>query len=299
MIHKKKNSEQGMSLIEISLSLTLVAVVITGITTWMSSINEQLQLRGDAKHFSLVAKAAELYVKGERGILIGDSSKGIIYKQVSIDDMKKKGYLAPEIKSTLGKKQQTMVLAIKLNKDPALFQALLYTTGGTNYTNAELGTIVNMAEASVGFMDNTNTPIRGFSGSWETPASGWTATNKNNPSPGHLAAFISTKTEGSKSEWSNSRWSKKNYINGRTYTNNYDSAIIISANISCGDNRWAHAEFYVDGVFISDISNEKNWARNGGMHLANSVIVPPKSKYMISFKNVSCQLMHFAALEPI
>jgi len=299
MMHQKKNSEQGMSLIEISLSLTLVAVVITGITTWMSSINEQLQLRGDAKHFSLVAKAAELYVKGDRGTLIGDSSKGIIYKQVSIDDMKKKGYLAPEIESTLGKKQQTMVLAIKLNKDPALFQALLYTTGGTNYTNAELGTIVNMAEASVGFMDNTNTPIRGFSGSWETPASGWSEADKNNPSPGHLAAFISTKTEGSKSEWSNSRWSQKYYISGQTYTNNYDSAITISSHISCGDGNEAYAYFYVDGVYVSEIGSLYNWIRGGRMALATSVIVPPKSKYVINFKNKDCDKMYFAALEPI
>lgn len=200
-MNQKQRMERGITLIEMAIALMLVAVVVAGITSWMSGINQQLQLRGDAKHFSSVAKAAQLYLKGERGELIKDYDAGTRTKLVTMKDLQDAGYLATEIHSTLGRKQQNITMLIKMSK-PAHnveIRSLLITSGGISstpdYTNDELGTMVNMAGTSAGFMVKDGDPIQGISGSWEVKAADWSF----GPAikPGHLVALLTdTLTSG-------------------------------------------------------------------------------------------------------
>lgn len=281
-MNQKQRMERGITLIEMAIALMLVAVAVAGIVTWMSSINQQLQLRGDAKHFSSVAKAAQLYLKGERGELIKEANTGTTSKWVPIDDLKSKGYLAKEIQNLLGKKQQEMHLLIKLDKvgHNVDIRGLLITDGGADYTNDELGNMVSMAGISAGYIRKDGEPVEGISGSWKADPSEWNIANIK-PTPAHLVALL-TDTLTSALNRVTPPYLLNDFDWNRPMANSTGRYIQISMLINCPWSSWAdhwgRVTFWVIGK-----NGERVRVAMAGKHRGNgnqqsvSFIVPPNS----------------------
>lgn len=284
-----------MTLIEMAVALMLVAVVIAGIVTWMSSINQQLQLRGDAKHFSNVAKAAQLYLKGEQGVLIKEYNAGRRNKVVSVTDLHNKGYLATEVQAKLGKKQQDMTMLIKLSKATSgniEIRGLLIATGGIsstpNYSNDELGTMVNMAGISAGFMPKTGSPIQGISGSWKVYASDWSF-SPSSIKPGYLVALL-TDTLTMNSNKIKPPYKLSDLSSGKKMINNTGKYIQINIRTHCKEDfpwKWGKLHAEVNGLRLAEVRSE------GGTNERNnnlSFIVPPGLDWRIIKESDSCHL---------
>lgn len=284
--------ERGMTLIEMAIALMLVAVVIAGIVTWMSNINQQLQLRGDAKHFTSVARAAQLYLKGENGTLLKEYDAGRRNKVVSVKDLQDKGYLATEIQAKLGKKQQDMTMLIRLSKAPSgniEIRGLLMASGGIsstpNYTNDELGSMVNMAGISAGFMPKAGDPIQGISGSWKVYASDWNF-SPSSIKPGYLVALL-TDTLTMNSNKIRGPYGENYPGENKKIVNNKGKYININVGTECKDGSWfwGKVNIDVDGTRIAQSRTEGT-----GPTRANSIsfIVPPGSFWRYSYENNGC-----------
>lgn len=290
-MNQKQRMERGITLIEMAIALMLVAVAVAGIVTWMSSINQQLQLRGDAKHFSSVAKAAQLYLKGERAELIKDSYAGASTKLVTIRELQDKGYLATEIQSTLGRKQQNMTVLIKLSRSAnnVEIRSLLVTSGGIsstpNYTNDELGTMVNMAGASAGFMAKDGDPIQGISGSWQVSAADWSFGPEIKP--GHLAALL-TDTLTLYSNQIKKPYYAYNLAVGRDMPNHTGKYLQINIRVHCDSAviwAWGVISATVDGLNIAEVRIKPT-----GKYYSQglSFIVPPGSVWRLNKESDMC-----------
>ncbi|CRY56496.1 Bacterial shufflon protein%2C N-terminal constant region [Yersinia intermedia] len=290
-MNQKQRMERGITLIELAIALMLVAVVVAGVVTWMSGINQQLQLRGDAKHFSSVAKAAQLYLKGERGELIKEYNAGTTTKLVTIKDLQDTGYLATEIQSTLGRKQQNITMLIKLSK-PAHsveIRSLLITSGGiTNtpdYTNSELGTMVNMAGTSAGFMAKAGEPIQGISGSWEVKATDWSFGPEIKP--GHLVALLTDTLTLYSNQIKKPYYENNLHINSNI-PNNTGKYLQINIRVHCDTAiwwAWGVISATVDGLNIAEVR-----IKGGGKYYSQglSFIVPPGSVWRIIKESDMC-----------
>ncbi|MDN0111355.1 type II secretion system protein [Yersinia mollaretii] len=283
-MNQKQRMERGITLIEMAIALMLVAVAVAGIVTWMSSINQQLQLRGDAKHFSSVAKAAQLYLKGERGTLVKEYEAGRMAKVVNISELQNKGYLATEIQEKLGKKQQDMTMLIRLSKpaNNVEIRGLLITTGGIssspNYTNDELGTMVNMAGTSAGFMASTGSPVQGISGSWKVDPALWDF-GPEALTPGHLAALLTDTLINATGNSVKDPYIRDDYTLGHEYTNTSGKYELINIRVYCQKNGWdwdwGRIDFFVNSMRVATIGTRSGHGANGSA----SFIVPPGAKW--------------------
>lgn len=206
-----RTCQRGLTIIELSIALAISAVMLAGVVMYAADSREKINLRNDAKHFSIIALAAEDYIIANSSDLLaaadsaGEDPTGSyrIIDSVSVDKLKSEGFLESSISDRLGKNGQSMTLLIKAlpvaTPDKFKLQGLLVSHGGQSYQDHELGQMVATAGSITGFISTGTTTVDGPNRSWTSSINEWRGFPVT-PAPGHIAALVSaglTKNSGS------------------------------------------------------------------------------------------------------
>ncbi|MFZ3186023.1 MAG: tail fiber domain-containing protein [Pseudomonas sp.] len=191
----KKITQLGLSVIEMAFVLCLTAILIGGIHGYAVDARNQIELRNDAQHFSLLVQAAERYIQ-ENQPSLGSSLNAV----VPSGDLQP--FLPLGIVTTQGgKRNQNVSLLIRqispaIGTTPAQVQGLLVSHGGQGYNESELEAVAQSIGAVAGTAGNISggADIRGVSGSWVTPVSSWSFASATAPiNPGYIMALVTMK----------------------------------------------------------------------------------------------------------
>lgn len=195
----KKNTQLGLSVIEMAFVLCLTAILISGIHRYTVNARNQIELGNDAQHFSLLVQAAERYIQANKSSL-GSSVNAVVSS----------GDLQPFLPSGIvtaqgGKRNQNVSLLIRQispasGTTPAQVQGLLVSYGGQGYNESELGAVAQSIGAVAGTAGNISggADIRGVSGSWVTPVSDWSFASATVPiNPGYIMALVTMENANS------------------------------------------------------------------------------------------------------
>lgn len=228
-------SEKGLTLIELALGLSLMAIILAGITAYRSTVNEELQLRNDAKYLNVVLESASSYLEYERNNILQEAIKSGAFpyiRDVTLQTLKDNLYLPNIVNNTFGQ-GRTVVFRTRVDKSkfsPGGYsvQGMLLTRGITQYTVRDLGTLANMVNGLPGFIDRENPDtISGVNGSWQYSTSGplsdWPIGTFEN---GQLVTIFHSDNAVSNALGMNQRWQSV----PDSGVNNTDKTIMIMAN---------------------------------------------------------------------
>lgn len=222
---------KGLTLLEVALGLSLMAIVLAGITAYRSSVNEELQLRNDAKYLNVVSDGFSAYLEYERSKILDAariSSSFPFINNVSLQLLKDSLFLSGIVTNDFGK-GRTVELKTRVDRDASSpggysVQGIMITKGGNRYTVKELGILANMVKGLPGFIDNQNNNIiSGVNGSWQNNKSDWPNVTFDN---GQLVSLFSSDNSASKGLGMSQRWQSVTHRG----TNNTDKTIMIIAN---------------------------------------------------------------------
>ncbi len=170
-----------------------MAVLSIGLMRYASNTSDNLELRNEAQHLTIIARAAAKYIGDNRDSLVKECSGSGCSR--NLDDLKNGGFLSKEVSNKFGgKNQQDMQLLIRIIPEPnrKKVQALLISYGGHPYSDDELGRIAANAGAFSGFVSRRKpTEIYGVNGNWSSEVSDWNGFS-NKPTHGYIAALVSS-----------------------------------------------------------------------------------------------------------
>ena len=192
MRHKER--QQGFAMMDVLAAITIFALLIPGMVTFMQLSTQSTEKKVAAEHMSRVAAAAEQYVMDNHASIVS-SATGSTSVSVSLSDLDSGGYLPSGHAGQNPWNQSYSIHA--LNPEDQDIHLILMTTGGKGYSasNTDFATkVVPSAAAMIGSQggyiptgdlsgESTNV-VQGAFGGWSFDLSG---TDISNPGAGHLA----------------------------------------------------------------------------------------------------------------
>lgn len=292
--------EKGLTLLEVALGLSLMAVVLVGITAYRSNVIEEIKLRNNAKYLNLVAEGFSSYLEYERSNILKDAIKSSSFpsvKDIPFQSLKGKLFIPDTLNDKYGD-GRIVEFKSRVDRNPSSpggysVQGVMITKGGQRYSVKELGFLTAMVKGLPGFIDDTNSGfISGVNGSWQFNVSDWPGVNFES---GQLVSLFSSDPTVSKGIGFNQRWQRV----PSSGINDTDKTIMVMAN----------ADFIIPwflkignaigtpvGIFPGDFCLSINVGRHvnvGESCISNNIfdykvttkaVVPPGERYSVGTK---------------
>lgn len=200
-----RRRRRGMTLVEVALSMGVVALILVGLSQLLVGASETMKARSVADRIRLVTNASQEYVKSNFAALFdhatiqADGALAVPIDGAPINadlpSLVGGGFL-PSSFINSNAYQQTHALIVRkvAGTDHDRLEAIVTTTGGTPIDDRLLGQIGGFIGADGGFMFNTpiagtENRITGLAGGWSTPAATWVAGTVR-PDVGHVMTSL-------------------------------------------------------------------------------------------------------------
>jgi len=238
--------QRGLSLIEVALALSVMALIIGGMVAYGVRSSNQAKLRRDAQHFVAWAQAASAYVDANQAQFKLDAENALpgapdgtkyqpapqdLPDDARLNPLKKDKFISESVSAVIGA-NQTLRLRLQLTKftngagkGDWQVQALLFTRQGTDFSDDDAGAMALMAGAMAGTIKQADPgkTIHGANGSWRSRAADWA----DDPASGHLVALIGGGglTGGAGSFVNTGDWLARKLVAGRPELNRMETEI--------------------------------------------------------------------------
>jgi len=199
-------SRRGMTLVEVALSLGVLAIILVGLMQIMSQGAEYLRSRAVADRLEEVTYAAKEYVKANFVDLMAipavQSNQAVNVPVTgatgpagsTLPSLQGGGFLGSTFVDQNAYGQQHAFIIRRVAGEQRL-EGIITTTGGIAIPDRVLGVAASYMGADAGFMfgenplPGTENDITGINGGWRTPAATWTAGSVA-PTAGHMMASL-------------------------------------------------------------------------------------------------------------
>ena len=201
---------RGLTLIEVALSLAVIAMILVGLSQLMANGTEYLRSRTVAERLEQVTSAARSYVQANYAELmaIPGLAGGSVYVPVTgaagpsgaptLPSIQGGGYLASTFvdENAYGQSHGLVLRGIDTDGDGASdrLEGVVTTIGGLVIPDRVLGQVAGFLGADGGFMftnplPSTANQITGVAGGWRAPAATWSA-GVAVPTVGHVMSSM-------------------------------------------------------------------------------------------------------------
>lgn len=163
----RRRREHGLTLLEMLVSLGILASVVAGLATLVDSASEDTRASVTALHVKTVGNAASEYIKDNYAAVVGIAT-ATTPALIRIPDLISQGYLPAGYAVTNPRGQATCVLVL----EPAAnkLTGLVVTEGGDVIDDLTLGKIASTVGGAGGAIYSTDpTTIRGAMGGYSFP----------------------------------------------------------------------------------------------------------------------------------
>lgn len=166
-MRRTSDSQRGVTLIELIVSIGILATVTTGIVALSNQQSDDARASVTALHLKTVGDAANAYIKDNYAAVTGIASS-TTPALIRVSDLISGGYLNAGYSIKNPRSQDTCVLVLEPTANN--LTAMVVTEGGDTIDDLTLGQIAATIGAPGGGIYSTNTTaFRGAMGGWETP----------------------------------------------------------------------------------------------------------------------------------
>lgn len=204
----RKRIRSGFGLLDLMLALFIGAMALVAFFQLEEDTQQGLQATGMAQNLEVVAQAGQSYMKVNGSTLMNDLSTGSSVEVPLTGDsgpysgmgsLASTGYFPSGFTTSVPRGQSIAFIvyhAAASGAVPEHLEGLVTTYGGSDFTDRQLGLIVNKIGGSGGAILRSPPPgidsdtIQGAYGGWSYPASQW-ATQNVTPQAGHAMLSLS------------------------------------------------------------------------------------------------------------
>lgn len=159
--------QAGLTLLEVLVSLGILATVTTGIVALSNQQNEKTKASVVALHARLVGTAASEYIKDNYSLLLSTAT-ATQPALIRVSDLVAAGKLQAGFNSLNARGQDTCVLVLK--QSATNLTSILVTEGGETIDDLTLGQVASeIGAAGGGIYSTAPGNMRGSMGGWDTP----------------------------------------------------------------------------------------------------------------------------------
>lgn len=170
--------QRGLTLIEILVSLGILASVTAGVVALMNQQSEDTRAAVTALHLKTVGDAANAYIKDNYAAITGIAT-ATQPALIRVSDLIAGGVLNAGYSVANPRSQDTCVLV--LEPSPNKLEAMVVTEGGDTIDDLTLGQIAaTVGAAGGGIYSTATTTFRGTMGGWSTPIGNFANANHLN-----------------------------------------------------------------------------------------------------------------------
>ncbi|WP_103737936.1 shufflon system plasmid conjugative transfer pilus tip adhesin PilV [Diaphorobacter sp. LR2014-1] len=163
----KVSRQAGLTLLEVLVSLGILATVMTGIVALSNQQNEKTKASVVALHARLVGTAASEYIKDNYSLLLSTATV-TQPALIRVSDLVAAGKLQAGFNSLNARGQDTCVLVLK--QSATNLTSILVTEGGETIDDLTLGQVASeIGAAGGGIYSTAPGNMRGSMGGWDTP----------------------------------------------------------------------------------------------------------------------------------
>lgn len=162
--------QRGISLLEIIVSLTLFAIMFSGMAAMSDRFAKDTRDNVVAEHLRRVAEAGRSYVRDNYSTIAASAGPTTPF-YISVANLVAGGYLQSGFSATNAYNQSVCILVLQPSANR--LQALVVSEGGNAIDDISLGTIVAQAGGSAGAMRSGTSTITGTQGGWSIARSSY------------------------------------------------------------------------------------------------------------------------------
>jgi type II secretory pathway pseudopilin PulG len=172
LIPRLYRRQRGITLIEILVSLTIMAAATAGVVRLIDQYTGDMKASITAQHLSVIGTAAQAYVKDNYGAVVAVATPAVP-AVITVATLISTGYLTTGYSPTNNFGQTVCVLVLEPTANNLI--ALVSSEGGTAIDDITLGGIAGTLGASGGGVyTSATTTLRGAMGGWSSPATDFT-----------------------------------------------------------------------------------------------------------------------------
>lgn len=163
--------QRGITLLEVLMSITIMALAAVGLFQLADQYGEDVRDAVAADHLRRTANASQAYIKDNYTAISAVAGPAAPY-YIDMAALVAGGYLPPGTPAANGFKQSTCVLVLQpvANK----LQAMVVTEGGSDLDDARVAAVANLAGGSAGSVQSISAArIKGAQGGWDIPVASY------------------------------------------------------------------------------------------------------------------------------
>ncbi len=203
-----RQRQMGVSLLEVALSLTIMAIMAAELITMQARAAAQTKENVAADRMAAIVQAASTYISQNFQLMSQTPANGGAYTAggliipiynasgaapAGLSTLQASGLLPAGQTPTNPYGQTEWLLVKQQSASPLVMNFLLVTTGGQAITAADLPYVASKIGAGGGFISTaapySASTIQGAYGGWSYPVANWNI-GAIRPAPGHIAAVL-------------------------------------------------------------------------------------------------------------